>query len=76
MRIYVLHLAGSARLASAFDLLLADEEVASCMIESALHRMRFLAPRKHGDDLVERVYQQGGLLWCSRHDLMPVPGHD
>ena len=25
---------------------------------------------KYADSLVERIYQRGGLAWCSRHDLV------
>ena len=72
MRVYVLHLASPAGMTQAFDLVLSDQDVASCMVESELLRVRFLAPPKHADALAERIYQAGELLWCSRHDLAQV----
>ena len=68
MRVYVLHLEGPAALARAFDHVL-ESDAASCMIEPELERIRFLAPIELADALVERIYQEGGLLWCSRHDV-------
>ena len=44
MRVYVLHLDGSAALARAFDHVLESQDAASCMIEPELQRIRFLAP--------------------------------
>jgi hypothetical protein len=36
------------------------------MIEPEQERIRFLAPAGAADTLVERIYLEGGLLWCSR----------
>ena len=72
MRVYVLHLDGPAALARAFDHVLESQHAASCMIEPELERIRFLAPAQAADELVERIYQDGGLLWCSRHDVLDV----
>ena len=69
MRVYVLHFEDLGRLTHAFDRVLQNEQVESCMIEPERQRLRFLAPRKHADGLVERIYQDGGLAWCSRHDM-------
>ena len=70
MRVYVIHLDGASALARAFDLVLESPDAASCMIEPELDRVRFLAPAGAADALVERIYLQGGLLWCSRHDTI------
>lgn len=67
MRVYVLRIEGRALLAQAFDHLMDHPEVASCAIEPDHARLRFIAERKVGDDLVERIYQDGGLAWCTRH---------
>ena len=72
MRVYVLHFDNLGRLTRAFDLVLEDPNVESCMIERESHRLRFLGPRSAADELVERIYQDGGLAWCSRHDVRPV----
>jgi hypothetical protein len=70
MRVYVLHLDGPSALARAFDHVLESQDTASCMIEPELERIRFLAPADAADALVERIYLEGGLLWCSRHDTI------
>lgn len=73
MRVYVLHFATPAELSRAFDRLMQCDEVASCMLELEIVRLRFLAPPKLADALVERIYEDGGLVWCSRHDIA-LPG--
>jgi hypothetical protein len=70
MRVYVIHLDGPSALARAFDRVLESPDAASCMIEPELERIRFLAPIAAADELVELIYQEGGLLWCSRHDIV------
>ena len=66
---YELRIEGRARLAQAFDHLMGHPEVASCSIEPGRSEIRFIAEPKAGDALVERIYQEGGLTWCSRHGL-------
>jgi hypothetical protein len=70
MRVYVLHFENMGRLTRAFDRVLEDSEVESSMIEPKGLRLRFLGPRALTDRLVERIYQDGGLVWCSRHDVV------
>ena len=72
MRIYVLRFSSSGRLARAVDRLLDSEHVASCAVEPELRQVRFAAPRRHADALVEDLYAEGGLAWCSRHDFRPA----
>jgi hypothetical protein len=72
MRVYVLHFEDLGRLTRAFDLVLEDSHVESVMIEPERQRLRFLGPIRHADRLVERIYQDGGLAWCSRHDVRAV----
>ena len=69
MRIYVLQFDSASLLTRAFDRIIASERVASCMVESERRRLRFLAPQRVADALVERVYLEGGLTWCTRHDV-------
>jgi len=68
MRVYVLHFESVGPLHRAFDLLIQCDDVASCMVEPERMRLRFLAPPRYGDPLVERLYLRGGLTWCSRHE--------
>jgi hypothetical protein len=69
MRVYILRFDNESRLHSAFDLVLSSPYVASCMIEAPQSRLRFLAPVRAADALVEHIYLEGGLIWCSRHDV-------
>jgi hypothetical protein len=72
MRVYVLELRGSAALTRAFDRVMDSRHVASCLIEPESGRIRFVAPARAADALVEQIYLEGGLGWCSRHDLQPL----
>jgi hypothetical protein len=74
MRVYVMHFRSSGAFTSAFDSVMDARDVASCLVEPDLGRIRFLAPRKAADALVERIYVEGGLVWCSQHDLNPSNG--
>ncbi|MEM7410062.1 MAG: hypothetical protein AAF430_07510 [Myxococcota bacterium] len=69
MRVYVLTFGSRSDLSRAFDRVLEDPQVASCMIEPEHRRLRFLGPLRLTERLVERIYQDGGLAWCSRHDF-------
>ena len=69
MRIYVLHFRSAAAFTRAFDSVMDARDVASCLVEPEHSRIRFLAPRKAADALVEYIYGDGGLVWCSQHDL-------
>jgi len=70
MRVYVLHFDQIGTLTRAFDRVLESPDVDSCMIEADHGRLRFLAPLPVADQLVETIYQHGGLIWCSRHDFV------
>ena len=69
MRVYVLILRGAPALTRAFDRVMESSHVASCLIEPENGRIRFLAPAKAADELVEQIYAEGGLTWCSQHDV-------
>jgi len=69
MRVYILRFQSDARLQGAFDRVIGSPHVASCMVESAEARIRFLAPVAAADALVHEIYLEGGLVWCSRHDV-------
>ena len=74
MRVYVLLFETPAALTRAFDLVLERDDLMSCAVEPEQSRLRFLAPRKIGDELVQRIYLDGGLSWCSRHGVEAAPG--
>ena len=73
MRVYILRFRSEPLLLAAFDRVLESPHVASCMVESSAGRIRFLAPAGAADALVEVIYLDGGLVWCSRHDLENEP---
>ena len=70
MRVYVLHFENMGRLTRAFDRVLEHSDVESSMIEPEGMRLRFLGPRALTEQLVEQIYEDGGLTWCSRHDVV------
>ena len=69
MRVYVLLFEDEKRLNAAMAIVMQDDYVDSCSSERDLCRLRFLAPLSRADRLVERIYADGGLVWCSRHDV-------
>lgn len=71
MRVYVLRLEGARNLEWAFEVISNARDVSSCTFEPHLRQVRFVAPHGEADALAERIYLDGGLIWCSRHDLEP-----
>ncbi|HEX9814213.1 MAG TPA: hypothetical protein VGB31_04600 [Myxococcota bacterium] len=76
MRVYLLRLKGARNLEWAFEVISNAREVASCTFEPQLNQVRFVAPHREADALAERIYLDGGLIWCSRHDLEPRSASD
>lgn len=58
---------------SAFAVVSEDGAVESCLVESERLRIRLLATRSRGGALVERVYLDGGLVWCKRYTMQSSP---
>ena len=71
MRLYFVHFSSRGFLERAFGRLLDADNVASCSIELERKRLRFLAPPRGASHLVERFYLEGGMTWCSAHDVVP-----
>ena len=69
MRLCVLRFSNNQDLTRAFDRVLASPDVDSCVVEWEDGRIQFLAPPEGAAQLAERMYLDGGLLWCSHHDL-------
>ena len=67
MRVYVLEFDRPETLARAFELVLESDRSESCSAESGRRRLRFVTPDPRADSLIERIYLEGGLTWCSRH---------
>ncbi len=70
MRVYVLRFTTPSSLHGACSVLAECERVAACMIEPVRRRIRFLAPDKYAEPMVQRIYLEGGLTWCSSHDVV------
>ncbi len=69
MRVYVLRLEGERNIERAFDVISNARNVSSSIFEPGLRQVRFVAPPREADALAERIYLDGGLIWCSRHDV-------
>jgi hypothetical protein len=70
MRVTVLVFSDAAQLARAFDRVLDSPEVASCLVEPEHVRIRFLSQPGAEKPLVDTIYAEGGLRWCTRHDVV------
>lgn len=73
LRVYVLRFAETAALSRAFDRVSDHPEVASCSFELGERQLRLLARPAVGEALIERLYLEGGLAWCSRHSFEHPP---
>ena len=67
--VYELRFAERSALSRAFDRVDGDPEIASCSFEVVPRRIRMLARRAVAEPIVERLYLEGGLAWCSRHSF-------
>lgn len=65
--VFQLEFTDKSRLENAFQLLLEEDGVSSCSVEADTMTARFMAGPRVGGKLVERIYEIGGLRWCSRH---------
>jgi hypothetical protein len=74
LRVYVLRFKELAALSRAFDRVSDHPEVASCSFELQERQIRLLARPAVGEPLIERLYLEGGLAWCSRHAFGAEPG--
>ncbi len=71
MHVHTLHFSNASELTRSYALLAGSEFVEDCLVEQHELRIRFLAPPRCAQALVERIYLEGGLTWCSR---APVSG--
>jgi hypothetical protein len=74
MRVYLLRLDGPSRLAEAFERVQDAPRVVSCVVEAGASRLRFLASETVAQPILERIYAEGGLVWCSGHLLEKPDG--
>ena len=71
MRLYLVRFSSRGFLERAFGRLMDADSVASCSVELKRGRLRFLAPPRGACHLVERFYLEGGMTWCTAHDVVP-----
>jgi hypothetical protein len=71
--VYVLRFEAVGALTRAFDRVVEAPEVASCSLELHQRQLRLLAPPAVAERIVERLYLEGGLAWCSRHAFESEP---
>ena len=76
MRLFDLRFSNRARLLAGFRAAQARETVESCTLDIGRLRMCFMAPREPAEALIGRIYLDGGLRWCSRHELVPPKADD
>ena len=74
VRVYFLRLERARNLQWAFNAIAEAADVTSSTFEIQLCEVQFVAPRRQADALVERIYLDGGLVWCSRHDFKLTQG--
>ncbi len=70
MRVYVMEFVTPGAFSRAFDVVMETDAVASCSAEPEGRRIRIVAGSNAADALAERLYLEGGMTWCSRHDLL------
>lgn len=74
MQIHTLYFTDASELTRSFSCLAASESVEDCLVEPDRLRIRFLAPVASAEKLIERIYLDGGLKWCSRSSVS-APGN-
>ena len=70
MRLYLVHFSARGFLERAFGRVMDADRVASCSVEPDRKCLRFLAPPGCATHLVERFYLEGGMTWCTAHDVV------
>jgi hypothetical protein len=70
MRVYLMEFSSPGAFTRAFDVVMESDSVASCSAEPEDRRIRIVAGSRDADVLAERLYLEGGMTWCSRHDLI------
>ncbi len=74
MRLYLVYFSSRGFLERAFARLIDADNVASCSVELKRGCLRFLAPPRGASHLVERFYLEGGMTWCTAHNVVPEDG--
>lgn len=73
MVVHMLRFRDQATLTACVEKLLDSSVVEDCLVEADVLQLRFVAPPRAARSLVERLYLEGGLTWCSRHGFVARP---
>lgn len=76
MRLFDLRFKNRATLLAGFRTAQGRESLESCTLDIGPLRMCFVAPGERAEALVRQIYLDGGLRWCSRHELGPSKADD
>jgi len=67
--VHTLYFTDRSRLSAAFERIVSDELVESCVVETDELRIRFVATPERASRLIERIYLDRGLRFSQRHLL-------
>ena len=69
MFVFILSFEDRAAVQRAFAVIADVQAIDSCVVEPEEFRIRFLATKKIGSPILERIDRGGGLVWCTRYAL-------
>ncbi len=72
MKVFELRFTDTTAMQTAFQRTQDRSVIDSCTLDPEELRMRFVAPDDDADELAHRIYLDGGLRWCSGHELAPA----
>ena len=67
--VHTLYFTDTFRLSAAFERIISDELVESCVVETDELRIRFVTTPERANTLIERIYLDRGLRFSQRNSL-------
>jgi hypothetical protein len=67
--VHTLYFTDTNRLSAAFERIVSDELVESCVVETDELRIRFVTTPERASSLIERIYLDRGLRFTQRNTL-------
>jgi hypothetical protein len=67
--VHTLYFTDRFRLSAAFERIVGDERVESCVVETDELRIRFVTTPERASSLIERIYLDRGLRFSQRNSL-------
>lgn len=68
-QVHTLYFTDTSRLSAAFERIISDELVESCVVETDELRIRFVTTPERASSLIERIYLDRGLRFSQRNPL-------